>query len=210
MKILVLLQVLFFVACPFAVENQNSEWITLFDGKTFDGWKVSENPESFSIVDGTIKVNGERSHLYYMGPDSNASFKNFEFKIDVKTDSNSNSGVYFHTQFQKGGWPEKGYEVQVNNSHSDWRRTGSLWAVKDLREVPTKDGEWFTMTIKVVDKNIVIKLDDKLVIDYTEPENVSYEGMPGRKISEGTFCLQGHDPGSTVYFKNIKVKRLSD
>ena len=183
-------------------------WYTLFNGEDLSGWKFSDSTGTFSIENGTIKVNGNRSHLYYVGQALNHNFKNFEFKADVMTKAGSNSGIYFHTEFQKVGWPDKGYEVQVNNSHGDWRRTGGLWGIEDVKEVPTKDDEWFTMDIKVEAKHIVVKLNGETVTDYVEPENVNYEGMPGRKIASGTFCLQGHDPGSTVFFKNIMVKPL--
>ncbi len=183
-------------------------WYTLFDGASLDGWKASDKPGTFSVKDSMIVVHGERSHLYYVGPVMDHNFKNFEFKADVMTEPGANSGIYFHTEFQPEGWPEKGYEVQVNNSHTDTRRTGGLWGVADVEEAPAKDNEWFTMDITVEGKHIVVKVNDQVVTDYTEPENVSYEGMPGRKIASGTFCLQGHDPNSVVYYKNIKVKPL--
>ncbi len=218
--ILLLFFALLFVSCK--TKNENVEisadkavaipnadgWYTLFNGKNFDGWQFNDKPGTFSIVDGAIKVNGKRSHLFYVGPVENHNFKNFEFKADIMTKPGANSGVYFHTQYQPEGWPVKGYEVQVNNSHSDWRRTGGLWGVKDVKEVPTKDDEWFTMYIKVEGKHIIVKLNDQTITDYVEPENVNYEGMPGRKISSGTFALQGHDPNSTVFYKNIMVKPL--
>jgi len=190
-----------------AGESQNG-WISLFDGKTLNGWKANENKDAFVVRDGMIVAQGGRSHLFYVGPVQNANFKNFEFKADVMTTPGSNSGIYFHTQYQETGWPAKGYEVQINNSHSDWRRTGGLYAVKDLRQSPAKDNEWFTEHIIVKGKRIIVKVNGKTVVDYTEPENVSYEGMPGRKLSSGTFALQGHDPKSVVYFKNIMVKPL--
>ena len=58
-------------------------WISLFDGRSFKGWKVNENKDSFSIRDGMIVVNGNRSHLFYVGPVENHNFKNFELKVDV-------------------------------------------------------------------------------------------------------------------------------
>ena len=186
-------------------------WVSLFDGKSFDGWKVGDNAASFSIQDGSIAVNGNVAHLYYIGPVNAHSFKNFELKLDVMTTPGSNSGVYFHTQYQQGGWPEKGYEVQVNNSHTDWRRTGSLWAIQDIKETYVKDSEWFKLHIIVKDKRVTVKINNKQVVDYTEPENVQREeGMKGRLLSTGTFALQGHDPKSKVLYKNIKVKVLRD
>lgn len=197
--------------CRTCEDVRNAGWISLFDGKTLNGWTASENKDSFKVEDGAIAANGNRSHLFYTGPVHNADFTNFEWKADVMTRPNSNSGMYFHTAYQDSGWPDKGYEVQVNNSHSDWRRTGGLYAVVDVKEPPAKDNEWFTQDITVKGKHIVIKVNGVVTVDYTEPDGISetgYPGMTGRKLSHGTFALQGHDPGSTVYFKNIMVKPL--
>jgi hypothetical protein len=180
----------------------------LFDGKTFTGWKKNQNPETFTIENGTIKVAGPVSHLFYDGPVSDHKFKNFEFKAQVMTKPGANSGIYFHTAFQQEGFPGKGYEVQVNNSHSDWRRTGSLYAVQDVKETYVKDNEWYEEYIMVKDKNVTIKINGKTVVEYTEPDNVGKENIGGRAISDGTFALQGHDPGSVIYYKDIKVRPL--
>lgn len=190
-------------------KQRSDEWISLFDGKTLNGWKVGANASAFKVENGCIVVNGNVSHLYYDGEVQQHQFKNFEFKADVMTTPGSNSGIYFHTQYQEKDWPKKGYEVQVNNSHTDWRRTGSLWAIQDVKETYAKDNEWFTLHIKVSGKHITLAINDKTVVDYTEPENVQREeGMKDRIISSGTFALQGHDPKSKVYYRNIKVKVL--
>lgn len=190
---------------------QSDGWVSLFNGKSLDGWKVGDNASTFSVDSGMIKVNGNTAHLFYDGPVHDHNFKNFEFKADVMTKPHSNSGIYFHTEFQQSSWPQKGYEVQVNNSHTDWRRTGSLYSIQDVKEVYVPDDVWFTEYIKVEGKHVIIKINDKIVVDYTEPENVQRpDNMKGRVISNGTFALQGHDPGSTVYFKNIMVKALPD
>lgn len=192
-------------------KQQEGGWISLFDGKTPDGWKVGAHANTFSVENDAIAVNGEMAHLYYVGAVQEHRFKNFEFKADVITTPGSNSGIYFHTQYKESGWPEKGYEVQVNNSHTDWRRTGSLWAIQDIRETYVKDDEWFTLHIIVHGKRVTVSINDKQVVDYTEPENVQREeGMKGRVLSSGTFALQGHDPKSKVYYKNIWVKTLPD
>ena len=191
--------------------QQKGGWISLFDGQTLNGWKVGKNASSFSIENGAIAVNGDVAHLFYDGPVNDHSFKNFELKLDIMTTPGSNSGVYFHTQYQEAGWPQKGYEAQVNNSHTDWRRSGSLWAIDDVKETYAKDNEWYTMCIKVKGKKVTVKINGKKVVEYTEPENVQREeGLKGRVLSSGTFALQGHDPKSKVYFKNIKVKVLSE
>jgi hypothetical protein len=190
------------------VKAKEIPWISLFDGKSMDGWKVSENEESVRIEDGNIVVNGPRAHLYYIGEVENHNFKNFEFKAEVMTFPEANSGIYFHTTFQEEGWPEKGYEVQVNNSHTDWRRTGSLYGILDTKETYVKDNEWYTEYIKVEGKHVIVKINETVVIDYTEPEMPEREEGSQRLVSNGTFALQAHDPGSKVMFKNIMVRAL--
>ena len=189
--------------------RQADGWIPLFDGKTLDGWKVGENAGTFKVADGAIVVNGPRAHLYSVGPVQNHDFKNFEFKADVMTTEGSNSGLYFHTAYQEGGWPSKGYEVQVNNSHTDWRRTAGLYAIQDVKEPPAKDGEWFTMHIVVQGKKVTTAVNGKTLVDYTEPDAPDRpKDMAARLISSGTFAIQGHDPKSKVLVKNIMVKPL--
>ena len=188
---------------------QDDGWVSLFDGKSLDGWKVGENASTFSVADGELRVFGPRAHLYYVGPVNDHDFTNFEWKADVMTFPNANSGMYFHTEYQEGGWPQKGYEVQVNNSHTDTIRTGSLYNIVNVTTPPAKDQEWFTQHIVVRGKRVTISVNGKQLVDYTEPPNVERPAdMQGRLISSGTFAIQGHDPKSRVHYKNIMVKVL--
>ncbi|MFZ9687344.1 MAG: 3-keto-disaccharide hydrolase [Chitinophagaceae bacterium] len=209
---LLILTTLFFLFSGFSISNsikQKKRWISLFDGKSFNGWKTSENPETFSIEDGCIKVAGKRSHLYYDGPVLNHDFKNFEFKAQVMTKPGSNSGIYFHTIFQEKGFPDKGFEVQVNNSHTDWKRTGGLYDIKDTRDVFVSDDVWYTEYIKVEGNHVIVKINDKVVTDWIQPADfVPAKNHLNRIISSGTFALQGHDPKSIVYYKDIMVRPL--
>lgn len=194
---------LFLGACSGQEKGKDTEgWVQLFDGESLDGWKASENPETFTVEDGQIVVDGDRAHLFYMGPVNDHDFKNFEFKADIKTMPGANSGIFFHTAYQEEGWPEQGYEVQVNNTHDDWRKTASLYAVQDVKEVNVQDNEWFTQHIIVEGNKVTIKVNDEIVNEYTEEE-----GADGR-LGSGTFALQGHDPESKVYYKEVMVKPL--
>ncbi|PHS04558.1 MAG: glycosyl hydrolase [Blastopirellula sp.] len=182
-------------------------WKKLTDGKTYDGWKINENKETWSIQDGAFVAKGDRSHLFYVGDDR--PFVNFEFKAQVMTRKNSNGGIYFHTKYQDAGWPKHGFEAQVNNTHHDRKKTASVYAVKDVMDdAPAKDDVWFEYYIKVVGKTVVIKIDGKVANKYTEPEGTKAGKDFTRVFNKGTFALQGHDPGSVVYFKDIEVKRL--
>lgn len=207
-KPLLLAALVAFSLSAFAADSKDG-WISLFDGKSLDGWKASDKPGTFSVENGEIVIHGERSHLFYLGDVHGHDFKNFEVKADVMARHGSNSGFYFHTAWQETGWPDKGFEVQVNNTHKDPKKTAGLYDIVDNFDAPAKDDEWFTLTIKVEGKHVITKVNDKVIVDYTEPDD--FQPKPnhiGRKIDHGTFALQGHDPGSEVHFKNIFVKPL--
>ncbi len=187
----------FLVVIALTSMKPKPEWVQLFDGKSLNGWKVNERPQSFRIEDGSIVANGDRAHLFYTGPVADHNFTTFTLKLSIMTTPGSNSGVYIHTRYQDDGWPSAGYEIQVNNSHGDWRRTGSVYGIQDVKEAPAPDNKWFVETISVEGRHIVIKVDGKVINDYTAPEN--------NKLAGGTFALQAHDPGSKVYYKDIMV-----
>ena len=192
-------------------------WVSLFDGKTLNGWKANENPDAFVVRDGMICTNGDRCHMFYVGDVNKANFKNFEFKADVMAGDGANSGVFFHTEFQKDGWPNKGYEVQVDNDepeHEGYKEnklTGSLYGIRNFYKQIVNDNEWFTLYISVKGKHVQIKVNDMLVVDYVEEDKPF---RPGRTtnwvLSSGTFALQCHDPKSKAFYKNIMVKPLPD
>src|SRR5215510_2990508 len=180
-------------------------FVQIFDGKTFNGWKIGDaDAKSWRIEDGALVAHGPRSHIYYVGDEK--PFKDFELKVDVMTEPGSNGGIYFHTQFQETGWPKAGFECQVNVSQSDWIKTGSLYGLANFGLTPAKDNQWWTQEISVRGRKVTVKIDGKTVIEYNEPP-VSPTGR-GKKLGEGTFALQAHDPKSVVRNKNIRVKRL--
>ena len=183
-------------------------WTQLFNGKDFTGWKIS-NPESFRIEDGAIVANGSAGHAYYAGEFRNHTFRDFELKVDVMTRPNSNGGIYILTEYLEKGWPAKGFEVQVNNTARDPIKTGSLYQVVNINEAPARDDEWFTEHIIVKGDTITVKVNDKQLLEWTQPADwQGVRGTPGRRLGAGTIALQAHDPNSTVYSKNIRIKPL--
>lgn len=193
-------------------------WVSLFDGKTLNGWKASENPGSPQVRDGAIVAEGKRAHLFYVGDDGRAEFENFELELEIKTEPGANSGVYFHTKWQDSGWPGAGFESQVNNTQppfkeQDYRenkKTASLYGIRNLYKAMAQDGEWFTVNIKVARPRVEIRLNGRLVTAYTEPANPVLP-TPGPKLNllgKGTFALQCHDEDSRAYYRNIRVRRL--
>jgi hypothetical protein len=185
-------------------------FVALFNGKDMTGWKASEHPDTFSVKEGAMVAHGPRSHCFYVGDFHQHTFRNFELKVDILTLPKSNGGVYIQTEYQETGWPGKGFEVQVNNTYpGDPRLTGSLYEVADNTSEVAKDREWFSEDILVQGDTITVKVNDKVVAQWTEPPGWNgTKDFPGRRIGPGTIALQAHDPGSTVYYKNIRIKPL--
>ncbi len=203
-----------FISCAVA----GDEWHSLFNGKDLRGWRANGMPESFSVVDGAIRVHAtaESAHLFFVGSlkDGFAHFKNFELEAAVRGEPGSNSGIFIHTDMTTRDKPlhlAKGYEIQLNSSQKEKRKTGSLYAVVDLDKSPVDESTWFQVRITVRDKRITIHLNDKQVVDYTEPAGVQRPPeRAGRLLSAdgGGIALQAHDPKSVFYFKDIRLKTL--
>lgn len=194
----------------FAQAKKDSEkgFKKITDGKSFKGWKsAEENKETWTLKDGAFVAHGPRCHLFYVGDDK--PFVNFELKLDVMTEPGSNGGIYFHTAYQPTGWPKAGFEVQVNQTHTDWKKTGSLYDVVNVKEQLMKDNEWYTYHIIVKDKHVTIKVNDKVAVEWDQPADRQAGKDFARMLDKGTFALQAHDPKSIVSYKNIRVKRLN-
>ena len=189
-----------------AAESEDG-FVSLMDGKTFDGWKrAEENQDTWKIEDGAFVAHGPRCHLFYVGDPK--PFKDFHLKVEVMTEPHSNGGIYFHTKYQDKDWPRAGFESQVNISHGDWIKTGSLWGLVNIGVAAAQDQKWWTQEIKVQGKTVTLIIDGKRLFEYTEPPGAEAGKPFERKLNEGTFALQGHDPNSTIRYKNIRVKRL--
>jgi hypothetical protein len=184
-----------------------SGFTSLTDGKTFNGWKTAdENKDTWTVQDGAFVAHGPRCHLFYVGDEK--PFRNFDLKVEVMTEPSSNGGIYFHTQYQASDWPRAGFECQVNNTHSDWIRTGSLYGLVNIAQSAAQDRKWWTQEIIVKGNSVTVLIDGKRIFEYNEPPGARAGERFHRKLAEGTFALQGHDPNSTIRYKNIRVKRL--
>ncbi len=142
---------------------------------------------------------------------SGKAIQELPFSAEVMTTPGSNSGIYFHTKYQEKGWPKYGYECQVNITQGDPKKSSGLYAVQDVMEAPAKDNEWYTQEIIVEGRKVTTKVNGKVLVEYTEPENKpAFSDDFERRLGEGTFALQAHDPDSKVYFRNLQVMRLKD
>lgn len=177
-------------------------WIEMFNGRNLSGWKLNEG-DKIHVEDGTIVTSGERAHLFY----TEREFKDFVFETDVKTTPGSNSGIYFHTKYQDDGWPEQGHEIQVNVSHTDPVKSGSLYNRVKLLSTQAKDNEWYRCRITVKGKTVRTEINDKVLYEYVEPPGVTGQPQIG---DGGLMALQAHDPKSVVYYRNLRIRPLDE
>ncbi|MFL6451454.1 MAG: DUF1080 domain-containing protein [Bryobacteraceae bacterium] len=173
--------------------GQESGWISMFDGKTLDGWKANEHPDSWSVKDGAIVGDGEASHFFWMVRECG----DCEFKAEAKISDGGNSGMYFRTAFGPG-FP-KGYEAQVNSTHKDPVRTGSLYNFVKVFDQLVPPDTWFTQHIVARGNHIVIEVNGKKTVDYVDPKNT---------FTKGYLALQQHNKGSIVIFRNLVMRPL--
>lgn len=192
---------------------QNDNWVELFNGRNLDGWRQQGKLDSWKVTGGQLSADGPMCHLFYGGPVRQADFKNFELEVEAMARPNSNSGVYFHTAYQEAGWPAQGFEVQLNNSQArERKKTGSLYNIRNNYKSFVRDDQWFKLRITVRGKNIQVRLDDILLVDYIEPTPpvIPPSMEKGRFLGHGTFALQCHDPQSKAFFRSIRVRPLED
>lgn len=168
-------------------------WISMFDGKTLDGWKANQNPQSWSVKDGAIVGDGPASHLFWMVQEC----ENCEFRAEVKLNHSGNSGMYVRAAFGPG-FP-KGYEAQVENTSRDPQKTGSLYGFSKVTEQLVPDDTWWTQEVRADGNHIIIKVNDKVVTDYVEATN---------KYTKGYLALQQHNQGSIVQYRNLMMRPL--
>ena len=206
------------LAAPIGLAAAQTDWIELFDGHSLNGWKPSENKSSWKVVDGMLAADGPRSHLFYAGALKGADFRNFELEVELTTKPECNSGIYFHTKYQESGFPEKGFEIQVNNTakgdggYLERKKTCSLYGLRNMYKQLVPDDVPFRVHATVRGKNVQIRLNGELVVDYVEPTPpiVPAGGEKQRYLDHGTFALQCHNDGSRAFYSTVRVRPLQD
>jgi hypothetical protein len=114
----------------------------------------------------------------------------------VKINKGGNSGMYFRAQEIVADWP-KGYEAQVNTSHRDPVKTGSLYGIVKVFDQLVPEDTWFTQHIIADRDHIIIKVNGKTTVDTRDST-----------YARGYLALQAHDPGSIMMYKDLMFRPL--
>lgn len=224
------------LACQARAEDKTKDsegWVQLFNGKDLTGWKIHPNPNGaikditekkvdgkvvaiegvvkgvktplWRVEDGTIIGGGPSTHLF----SERGDYTDFHYRVEAKLNDKGNSGQYFRTAFGPG-FPS-GYEAQLNATHGDPVKTGSLYPdsrtplknhrdkITVLNTAPHKANEFFTQEVIAIGNKITILVNGKKTIEFEDTDNL---------FKKGHFALQAHDPGSIMTFRKVEVKEL--
>lgn len=198
-----------------ALPGESSEWIPLFDGTSLRGWRPRGHADAFSAANGRLSVRGPDACLFYVSPSGHAEFRNFELSTDVMLEPDAESALCFHTANQHS--PAPGFQVLLANDARgpdgfiQRRKTGSLQGVRHVWKQFVPNNEWFTLSILVRQKQIQVRVNGMMVVDYIQPDE-PFSANPDFdcRIAHGTFALEARGPQSTTFFRNLRVRPLPD
>ena len=187
-------------------KDDEKGFVQLFNGKDLTGWETHPKDKAkWEVKDGMIVGTGPVGHLFSKRDD----YENFVYRVEAMINDKGNSGQYFRAKFEPGFPP--GYEAQINATHTDPIRTGSLYPdsrlkfSKDFQEFIVikeklhKPDEWFTQEVTAVGNHIIIRVNGKTTVDIKDPKN---------NFTKGRFAIQQHDPGTVIKVRKIEVKEL--
>lgn len=222
-------------ATPIPADDTKSSdgWVQLFNGKDLTGWKIPNPPSGqfngvtekknsegkvvafvgqtkngkevvlWRVEDGLLIGGGPASHIF-----SDVQADDFHYRVEVKINDKGNSGQYFRTAFGPG-FPN-GYEAQINATHADPVKSGSLYPagklgqyrkeITVLNTAPIKPDEFYTQEVIANGDVITILVNGKTTLDKWKDPTKSY--------AKGHFALQGHDPGSVMTFRKVEYKPI--
>ena len=200
------LAVLSFSVPSAAEEKKDEKWVAIFNGEDLKGWKTHpEDKAKWEVKDGILIGTGPAGHLF----SERGDYQNFRYRIEAKINDKGNSGQYFRAIYGKS-FP-RGYEAQINSTHTDKIRTGSLYpafnpklTAEEKEKILVfdqlhKPDEWFTHEVTAIGNHIVIKVNGKTTVDFVDKNNT---------YKKGHFAFQQHNLGSVVRIKSLEVKEL--
>lgn len=186
------------------VTAQEEKWVSLFDGKTLEGWeKIGKDTSKWEVKEGALAGSGDASMLV----NTTGPYKNFRYRAEVKINDKGNSGLYFRTT-RKPGFTD-GYEAQIDSTHTDPIRTGSLYGMCHVYQQHVKPDTWFTYELEVRDDVWRGKAVTRIKITVDGNELFEYLDF-AQTFKEGHFAFQQHDPGSYVFIRKVEVMELPE
>lgn len=180
----------------------NAQKINLFNGKDLTGWTAHGTEKWYVEKGNLICESGPDKQYGYLS--TNESYKNFDFTVQFKQESNGNSGVFFRSGIE--GVKISGWQVEVappdKHTGGIYESYGRGWLIKPnpAHEKYLKAGKWNSLRILVKGDQVTTWLNGHMMIDLND-----------EKIGKGQgfIALQIHDGGGIkVRWRNFKIKLL--
>ncbi len=212
------------------MEGDTSGFVSIFDGKSLDGWEGDLN--YWRVEDGNIigevtpdKLLKQNSFLIWRG----GTTGNFELKLDYKVSANGNSGINYRSYevgdipyalkgYQcdidgKGRWSGQNYEEKARkflalrgqvseiNSQKGAFEIGSVGERDALLQFIRKE-DWNACHIIVRGNIMIHKINGQVmsIVIDNDVEQRKMEGLLGVQVHVG--------PPMTIEYKNIRIKKF--
>jgi hypothetical protein len=185
------------------------EWVSLFDGRTLDGWEG--NREVFRVEEGAI-VAGSLEHPIPRNEFlcTTREYADFELSLEFQLLGNpatANAGIQLRSRRIPDHHEMIGYQADIGQHYwgslYDESRRNRILAQADLETLtPALDLDgWNTYRIRCLGPRIMLWINDRQTVDYTEPDpSLEQTGLIGLQIHAG--------PPSKVRYRNIRIREL--
>ena len=185
-------------------------FVSIFDGKSLDGWKPTGKAEVWAVEGGLIACKGGGGGWLL----TEKEYGDFEFRCEYRWEKKGgNSGVALRTPFE-GDPAYVGMEIQLIDDEGwpgkleDYQHTGSIYDVQPAKEAKNKPiGEWNTVKIVAKGRKVSVTQNDvELVNANLDDYEKKFEKHPGLKRAKGRVGFQSYNV--RVEFRNVWIKEL--
>ncbi len=201
-------------ASTYAADDEQG-FVSLFDGKTLDGWQiVRPRGPGYVAEDGMLVCPKDGGGNLF----TNKEYGNFILRFEYWLEPGGNNGIGLRAPLA-GDAAYSGMESQVLDDDAPQYANllpgqyhGSIYKVLPAkRGAPKKAGEWNMEEIVCDGRHIKVTVNDKVIVDgnlddVTDPDTLKEH--PGIQRKSGHVGFLGH--GTLVKFRNIRIKELPE
>jgi len=194
--------------CP---KEAKEGFVSLFDGKTLDGWQGAL--EGYAAEEGKLVCKKHGGGDLY----TNKEYADFIFRLEYKLEPGGNNGVGIRAPLE--GTPGfVAMEIQIlDDSFPEYQSfmpvqfNGSIYGVVAAERGHMKPvGEWNAMEIAAKGTQIKVTLNGTVIVDAdmktVGPKRIHGHDLTGLCREKGHIALCGH--GHRVEFRNLRIKEL--
>jgi len=207
----ILAMVCLLLVLPAFGADSEEGFVSLFDGKTLDGWQGGK--DGYEIVEGAIVCKEKGGGNLYTAKE----YADFHLKFEFKLTPGANNGIGIRTPLE-GDAAYVGMEIQVLDDDrykdriKDYQHHGSVYGVVPAKTGHLKPvGEWNSEEIIVQGKQVKVILNGETIVDAdvekaSTPKTLDGHDHPGLKRDKGYISFCGH--GAHVEYRNLRLKEL--